>query len=72
MRSRKPSWEHIVNDASIVTRDNIARCCIGCNASKGRKTLAEWLDSDYCKVRGITAESIAPVAQATLAGPGLL
>jgi hypothetical protein len=33
----RPSWEHIVNDATIVTRDNIALCCIGCNASKGAK-----------------------------------
>ena len=38
-RSDKPSWEHIVNDAGIITRANIARCCVGCNASKGTKNL---------------------------------
>ncbi len=65
-RSRR-SWEHIINDASIVTRENIALCCIGCNASKGTKALAVWLESRYCASRGITADSIAGVAQAALA-----
>ncbi len=30
------SWEHIINDAKIITRENIALCCCGCNASKGQ------------------------------------
>jgi hypothetical protein len=30
-RRFKPSWEHIVNDARIITRENVARCCISCN-----------------------------------------
>lgn len=55
------SWEHIINDAKIVTRDNIALCCRGCNASKGQKPLSVWLESKYCKERGITAESVAPI-----------
>src|SRR2546425_11349031 len=29
LRRSRPSWEHIVNDARIVTRENIALCCIG-------------------------------------------
>ena len=66
LRSRRPSWEHIVNDASIITRENIVRCCIGCNASKGQKTLLAWLESKYCKAHGITAETIAPIARAAL------
>ena len=66
-RRFRPSWEHIVNDASVVTRENIALCCIGCNASKGTKTLAAWLQSPYCQVRGISPRSIAPIAQAALA-----
>ena len=66
-RRCKPSWEHIVNDARIVTRENIARCCISCNASKGAKDLASWLESKYCRSRGITAASVAPVVSATLA-----
>lgn len=66
-RRFQPSWEHIVNDASIVTRENIALCCIGCNASKGTKTLAAWLQSPYCQVRGISQRSMGPIAQAALA-----
>ncbi len=55
------SWEHIVNDAKIITRENIALCCRGCNASKGQKKLSVWLQTKYCKVRGITADSVAPI-----------
>jgi len=66
-RRSRPSWEHIINDARIVTRENIARCCIGCNASKGTKPLAEWLESRYCMTRGITRESVASVVQIALA-----
>ena len=61
-----PSWEHIVNDETIITPANIALCCIGCNASKGTKSLTDWLGSRYCQTRGITAETIAPVAQGHL------
>jgi hypothetical protein len=60
------TWEHIINDASIVTLENIARCCTACNASKGAKSLADWLSSPYCEKRGITKESIAEVAQRAL------
>ena len=55
------SWEHIINDASIITEDNISLCCRGCNASKGQKPLKDWLKSDYCKKKGITADSVAPI-----------
>ncbi|MFO6419695.1 hypothetical protein ACLBKS_05800 [Hylemonella sp. W303a] len=55
------SWEHIINDEKIITRDNIALCCGGCNASKGQKRLSEWLKSKYCIERGITTSSVAPV-----------
>jgi biotin synthase-like enzyme len=65
-RRYRPSWEHIINDARIVTRENIARCCISCNASKGAKELADWLESKYCPARGITAESVAEVVKAAL------
>ena len=65
-RRDRPSWEHIVNDARIVTLGNIARCCIGCNASKGTKSLADWLQSTYCRTRGITRESVAAVVRAAL------
>lgn len=65
-RREAPSWEHIVNDASIVTRDNIARCCLGCNASKGAKSLEEWLESEYCRKLGITSASVAAVVRSAL------
>ena len=55
------SWEHIINDAKIITRENIVLCCCGCNASKGQKQLSIWLQSNYCKDRGITADSVAPI-----------
>lgn len=57
------SWEHIINDAKIITRENIALCCRGCNASKGQKQLSVWLQSNYCKDRGITPETVAPIAK---------
>jgi hypothetical protein len=62
----RPTWDHIVNDALIVTRENIARCCVSCNASKGAKDLAVWLRSRYCRARGITAQTIATVVRAAL------
>jgi 5-methylcytosine-specific restriction endonuclease McrA len=66
-RSRAPSWEHIINDARIVTRENIARCCISCNASKGTKDLGAWLQSNYCRTHGITANSVSAVVKSFLA-----
>jgi hypothetical protein len=61
------SWEHIINDAKIITRENIVLCCCGCNASKGQKQLSIWLQSKYCKDRGITADSIAPIIKQAIA-----
>jgi hypothetical protein len=69
-RSRHPSWEHIINDESIVTRQNIVLCCVGCNASKGTKPLKLWLQSTYCRERGITETSVAPIIQEALALAG--
>ena len=65
-RRDSPSWDHIINDARIITQENIARCCVGCNASKGTKNLVEWLESKYCRTRGITRESVASVVRSTL------
>jgi 5-methylcytosine-specific restriction endonuclease McrA len=66
VRRDRPSWEHIINDAPIVTRENIALCCIRCNASKGTKNLADWLESTYCRTRGITRDSVASVVRSAL------
>ena len=65
-RSACPSWEHIVNDESLVDLANIALCCVGCNASKGTKPLSLWLNAKYCSGRGISRQSIATVAFASL------
>jgi 5-methylcytosine-specific restriction endonuclease McrA len=65
-RRDRPSWEHILNDARIFTLENIVRCCVGCNASKGAKDLAQWFESSYCRARGITRESVAPVVRNAL------
>lgn len=64
------SWEHIINDASIITRENIALCCRSCNSSKGQKELTEWLSSPYCVTKNITFETVAPIVKQAL-GRGL-
>ena len=61
------SWEHIINDAKIITRENIALCCRGCNASKGQKQLSVWLQTKYCIERGITPESVALIIKQAIA-----
>ncbi len=61
------TWEHIVNNAKIINRENIARCCFSCNSSKGTKKLSDWLESDYCKKRGITKNTVAEVVRRALA-----
>ena len=65
-RAARPSWEHIVNDESIVNLSNIALCCVGCNASKGTKPLSHWLKTNYCSERSITSQSISEVALSSL------
>ena len=65
-RKTVATWEHIINDQTIVTRDNIARCCVACNASKGAKKLSEWLQSSYCKKLGISADTVAEVIKQAL------
>lgn len=64
---RSASWEHIINDESVITRENIALCCRSCNASKGQKSVSEWLRSRYCIERAITPESVAPIIKAAIA-----
>ena len=65
-RKAVATWEHIINDARIVTRDNIARCCCACNSSKGTKTLSEWLGSNYCLKKRINKDTVAPVVMKAL------
>lgn len=65
-RAKKRSWEHIINDINIATMENIALCCIGCNASKGARLLKQWLESPGAKRRGILESTLAPVVLAAL------
>ena len=65
-RKSVATWEHIINDASIITRGNIARCCASCNSSKGTKELSHWLESSYCKKKGINPNTVAPVVKNAL------
>ncbi len=65
-RGTKPSWEHIANDAKVVTRENIARCCMSCNASKGAKELRAWLQSKYCERKRIQEGTVASVVKDAL------
>ena len=55
------TWEHIINNANMITRENIALCCCGCNASKGQKKISDWLESKYCIKRNITFNTVAPI-----------
>lgn len=65
-RNAVATWEHIINDARIITRENIARCCASCNSSKGAKPLAVWITSAYCAKRKITLDSVADVVKQAL------
>jgi 5-methylcytosine-specific restriction endonuclease McrA len=65
-RKSVATWEHIINDARIITSDNIARCCVACNSSKGAKLLADWMQSTYCKKYGISKETVSGVVRKAL------
>jgi len=52
-----------------VTLENISRCCVSCNASKGQKNLDDWLESPYCKKKGITSETVADIVKQALKKP---
>jgi 5-methylcytosine-specific restriction endonuclease McrA len=65
----KPTWEHIVNDLRIITKDNIALCCFSCNSSKGAKLLEDWFQSVYSKERNISKDTVATVVKNALIKP---
>ncbi len=65
-RASVATWEHIINDASIITRENIARCCFACNLSKGTKKLSDWMQSTYCKKHGINKGTVAGIVKQAL------
>ena len=65
-RKAAATWEHVINDQSIVTRENIAHCCAACNSSKGTKKLSDWIQSNYCMKHGISKDTVAEVVKAAL------
>jgi 5-methylcytosine-specific restriction endonuclease McrA len=65
-RKSVATWEHIINDASNITRENIARCCVACNSSKGTKKLTDWLQSSYCKKNGINKDTVSEIVKEAL------
>jgi hypothetical protein len=69
VKKNSATWEHIINDARIITKENIALCCCSCNASKGPKKLSNWLTSEYCKKNSITLKTVAPVVKQALDKP---
>jgi len=68
-KKNSQTWEHIINDETIITKGNIALCCFSCNASKGAKDLSIRLNSNYYKEKNITRENIAPIAKQALIHP---
>jgi hypothetical protein len=62
-RKTKRTWEHIINDIRISGVENIALCCGSCNASKGNKKIEDWINSNYCKMKGISIASVALVVK---------
>lgn len=61
-RKTKKSWEHIVNDIRMCMVDNVALCCVSCNASKGAKPLKRWLETAGAIRKGVSPATLAPVA----------
>jgi hypothetical protein len=54
------------NDSSIISRKNIARCCVVCNSSKGTRKLSDWIQSRYCKKNEINKNTVAKVVKKAL------
>lgn len=65
-RRTMPTWEHIVNDVRLNSADNVALCCSSCNASKGAKSLDDWLKSKYCVSKNISRDTVGLVVQRAL------
>jgi hypothetical protein len=65
-RKTAATWKHIINDARKVARENISRCCVACNSSRGTKKLSDWMQSSYCQKRGLSKETVAEVVKNAL------
>ena len=65
-RKNTATWEHIINDETIITPENIALCCGSCNASNGTKLLEDWINSAYCVKKNINYHTVAKIIKASL------
>jgi hypothetical protein len=65
-RNALATWEHIINDEDIITRENVALCCLACNRNKGNRPLADWLQSTYCAKNGINEHTVAQIVKNAL------
>jgi hypothetical protein len=45
----------------------ISICCGSCNSSRGNRPLLEWLESSYCRTRGISRSTVAEPVQLYIA-----
>ena len=61
-----PTWEHIINDENIITFENIVLCCRSCNSSKGQKLLKDWIETEYCKKKNISYNTVTPIIKNAL------
>jgi hypothetical protein len=68
-RNALATWEHIINDERIITRENIALCCLACNRSKGNRPLVAWLHSTYCTDNRINEQTVAQIVKDALRVP---
>ena len=65
-RENTATWEHIINDETIITPENIALCCCSCNASKSTRPLEDWTKSVYCVKKDINYNTVAKVIKVAL------
>ncbi len=63
---KRATWEHIDNNAKNISETNIFLCCSSCNSSKGIKTFMKWLDTEYCKKKRISKESVARIVKESM------
>jgi hypothetical protein len=65
-RNNLATWEHIINDETIITQENIALCCSPCNSSKGTNELSVWINSKYCQSHNISYDTVAEIIKQAL------
>lgn len=59
---RRSDWATIEHLNHLPPWDNpktIAICCGSCNSSRGKKTILEWFESNYCKEKNISPLTVA-------------